>query len=62
MEKIGKKLVESYKETKKSSILVYLILRALVIFCMIRQILRGDLNRSVFMYIVFNTIYNTRIN
>ncbi len=62
MGKIGKQLIQSYKETKKSSILVYLILRALVIFCMIRQILRGDLNRSIFMYIIFNTIYNTRTN
>lgn len=62
MGRIGKQLVQSYKETKKSSILVYLILRALVIFCMIRQILRGDLNRSIFMYIIFNIIYNTRAN
>lgn len=44
MGKLGKELLQTYKETKKSSILVYLILRALVIFCMIRQILRGDLN------------------
>lgn len=44
MSKFGKKLVQTYKETKKSSILVYLILRGLVIFCMVRQILRGDFN------------------
>lgn len=44
MAKIGKELLQTYKETKKSSILVYLILRGLVIFCMVRQILRGDLN------------------
>lgn len=44
MRKFEKKLVQAYKESKKSSILVYLILRAFVIFCMIRQMLRGDLN------------------
>lgn len=44
MAKLGKELLQAYKETKKSSILVYLILRGLVIFCMVRQILRGDLN------------------
>lgn len=44
MGKVGKKLIQSYRETKKGSIITYLILRALVIFSMIRQILRGDLN------------------
>lgn len=34
------------KESKKSSLIVYLILRALVILCLILQILRGDLNNA----------------
>lgn len=33
---------EAYKETKKSSLLVYLVLRGLVIVCMILQILNGE--------------------
>ena len=36
------KIKEAYKETKKSSLLVYLILRTLVILCMILQILNGE--------------------
>jgi hypothetical protein len=34
------------KESKKSSLSVYLILRALVILCLVLQILRGDLNNA----------------
>ena len=34
------------KESKKSSLTVYLILRFLVILCLILQILRGDLNNA----------------
>lgn len=34
------------KESKKSSLVVYLILRALVILCLVLQILRGDLNNA----------------
>lgn len=34
------------KETKTSSLTVYLILRALVILCLVLQILRGDLNNA----------------
>ena len=37
----------TYRETKKSSLLVYLILRILVIVCMILQIVRGDWNNAV---------------
>lgn len=33
-------------ETKKAELLVYLILRALVIACMVLQIVRGDLNNA----------------
>ncbi len=34
------------KESKTSSLTVYLILRALVILCLILQIIRGDLNNA----------------
>lgn len=37
----------SYKETKRSSLLVYLILRLLVIICMILQLLHGDINNAL---------------
>lgn len=43
MWKIGKKLKKAYKETKRTSLMVYLILRLLVILCMILQILKGEL-------------------
>ena len=46
MSKFSKKMAEKYKETKKSSLLVYLILRALVILCMILQLARGDWNNA----------------
>ena len=35
-----------YKQTKRSSLLVYLVLRFLVILCMVLQILRGDWNNA----------------
>lgn len=41
-----KKIIEKYKETKKTSLLVYLILRGLVIACMVLQLLRGDWNNA----------------
>lgn len=41
------KIVNKYKETKESSLLVYLILRVLVILCMTLQIFRGDWNNAV---------------
>ena len=37
----------AYKETKRSSLAIYLILRFLVIVCMILQIIRGDLNNAL---------------
>ena len=37
---------KKYKETQRSSLLVYLILRFLVILCMVLQILRGDWNNA----------------
>lgn len=36
-----------YKENKRSSLVIYLVLRFLVIICMILQILRGDLNNAL---------------
>lgn len=46
MGKYIKIIKQKYKETKKSSLLVYLLLRTLVILCMIFQILRGDWNNA----------------
>lgn len=40
------KIKEKYKNTKKKSLLVYLILRFLVILCMVLEIIRGDLNNA----------------
>ena len=37
----------AYKETKRSSLVIYLILRFLVVICMILQIIRGDLNNAL---------------
>ena len=41
MRNVGKMLKLKYKETKKSSILVYMILRVLVIICAIAETLKG---------------------
>lgn len=38
--------IDAYKETKRSSLLVFLILRTLVILCMILQIIHGDLGNA----------------
>lgn len=46
MGKHSNKIKEKYKQTKKSSLLVYLILRVLVIACMVLQLLRGDWNNA----------------
>lgn len=45
--KITELIKMAYKETKRSSLAIYLILRFLVIACMILQILRGDLNNAL---------------
>lgn len=37
----------AYKETKRSSLLVYLTLRALVILCMILQLLHGNISNAL---------------
>lgn len=45
--KINELIKIAYKETKRSSLLVYLILRILVIICMVLEILHGDLNNAL---------------
>lgn len=44
---VQKVIKMTYKENKRSSLVIYLILRFLVIICMILQILRGDLNNAL---------------
>lgn len=46
IKKFNKELAKTFKESKKSSIAVYFILRALVILCMVLEFLRGDLNNA----------------
>ena len=46
----------AYKETKRSSLAIYLILRFLVVICMILQIIRGDLNMFIIINIIICTI------
>lgn len=38
-----KGLIQVYKETQRSSLLVYLVIRLLVVFCLVRQIINFDL-------------------
>ncbi|MBD8923668.1 hypothetical protein EGR52_09720 [bacterium] len=45
--KIQKLIKMAYKETKRSSLAIYIVLRFLVILCMVLQILRGDLNNAL---------------
>lgn len=58
------KIIKMYKDTKKSSLLVYLILRGLVIACMILQIRRGEWNNaflcllSLILFVVPSLIEN----
>ena len=44
---VQKAIKMTYKENKRSSLVIYLILIFLVIICMILQILRGDLNNAL---------------
>ncbi len=46
MSKFIKEIKKTYNETKKSSIIVYFILRFLVILCLILQIIRGEYNNA----------------
>lgn len=41
-----KKIIDAYKESKKSSLLVYIIVRILVLLCLITQLIHGDLNNA----------------
>lgn len=41
-----KSLLQVYRESKRSSVLVHFILRSLVILCMVFQLIRGDLNNA----------------
>lgn len=43
----SKLIKQTYKETKRSSLLVYTILRVLVIVCMVMQILRGNFENAL---------------
>ena len=43
-----KKMKEAYKETKKSTFVVYIILRFLVIVSLVLEILRGQWNNAFF--------------
>ena len=44
---VQKAIKMTYKENKRSSLVIYLVLRFLVIICMIVQILRGDLKNAL---------------
>ena len=45
--KFIKSLKKTYKESKRSSLVVYAVLRALVIFCMVMQIIRGNFDNAM---------------
>jgi len=45
--KFIKSVKKTYKESKRSSLVVYAVLRALVIFCMIMQIIRGNFDNAM---------------
>lgn len=44
--RINKLIKETYKETKRSSLLVYMILRIIIILCMILQILKKEFSNA----------------
>ena len=45
--KVQKLIKMAYKENKRSSLAIYLVLRFLVILCMVLQLIRGDLNNAL---------------
>lgn len=47
MSKYSKKIKSVYRKTKRSSLLVYLILRILVIICMVLEILNGNIMNAM---------------
>lgn len=50
-ERYIQRIKRKYKETKKRSLLIYLVLRILVIVCMVLQILRGDWNNAFLCFL-----------
>ena len=44
---VSKLVKMAYKETKRSSLAIYLILRFLVIVCMVSQLLKGNINNAL---------------
>ena len=38
---------DNYKNNKRSSLIVYFVLRILVVICMILQLIRGDINNAL---------------
>lgn len=44
--KMNKLIKKTYKETKRSSLLVYMILRIIIIICMVLQILKGEFSNA----------------
>ena len=54
---VQKAIKMTYKENKRSSLVIYLILRFLVIICMILQILRGDLNNALLCLLSLILLY-----
>lgn len=41
-----RKIIDVYRETKRSSLLVYIVIRILVLLCLITQLIHGDLNNA----------------
>ncbi len=46
MKKKRKRIIDVYKETKRTSLLVYIVIRILVLLCLITQLIHGDLNNA----------------
>lgn len=53
-----KELMKPYRESKKSSVIVYLILRVLTITCIVTQMLRGEFENAFmcFLYLIVMTL------
>lgn len=51
MSKFSKKMKQLYRETKKSTIAVYLVLRVLVILCMVLEVLRGEISNVLLCFL-----------
>ncbi len=46
MKKKRKRIIDVYRETKRTSLLVYIVIRILVLLCLITQLIHGDLNNA----------------